>query len=156
MLIVLSCMETSTHMVPKRDKTNHKESTWPRSDVSAVMYSVGSHDLFLALCHRTVPSERGEKEALLQLILSLKKHLHLQPASTRGEPDSHYCHYVVENELCVCVCVVNVLVDLDVATCHIVCRCLSGWARIQYFCLSFLYIIMFLQNFISKYCGSHV
>lgn len=89
-------------MVPKRDKTNHKESTWPRSGVSAVMYSVGSHDLFLALCHRTVPSERGEEEALLQLILSLKKHLHLQPASARGEPDSHYCHYVAENELCVC------------------------------------------------------
>lgn len=48
-------MATPTHMVPKRDKTTRKEGTWPRSGVIAVMYSAGSHDLFLALCHRTVP-----------------------------------------------------------------------------------------------------
>ncbi len=69
-----------------------KKRTWPKCAVIAVMFPVGSHDSFLASCHRTVPSGRGE-EALLQLILSLKKHLHLQPASSRGEPEPHYCHY---------------------------------------------------------------
>lgn len=101
-------------MVLKRDQTNLKESTWLRS----VMYSVGSHDLFLASCHRKVPGEREEEEALLQLILPLKKHLHLQPVSARGEPEPHYCHYVVGHELCACVG----NVDLDVTPCHIVCE----------------------------------
>lgn len=53
----------------------------------------------------------------MQLIPSLKKHLHLQPASSGDEPEPHYCHYVVENEPRACVCMLNVQVDFDVSTC---------------------------------------
>lgn len=38
-----------------KDKTDRPEGSWPGSGIIAVVFSVGSHDLFLALCHRTVP-----------------------------------------------------------------------------------------------------
>lgn len=65
-------------MVPERDG-------WSRSAALTVMFSVGSHDWFLASCHRTVSGVAN---------LPFEE---ASPGSSRCDPEPHYCHKVGEN-----------------------------------------------------------
>lgn len=90
-------------------KQTIKRALGPDLDVITVMYSVESHDLFLALCHRTVP---GAANPLFE--------------EASPPPASELWRWAWAALLplccwkwapCMCVCMLNVQVDFGVTTC---------------------------------------